>query len=1125
MNMDILLSAVGHGHSAYDNPGPSHSLYNNSGTSHSAYDNPSQSYHNPSSSHYNNDSSASQYHQGQDQLQYQDAANVNDQEPEEELPTDAPAPPPSANEHPHELWTKTPRPRGRQAKDPHAEYVRFDCKDVDDLETNLAEYLSAPTAPAEHATIEFHFPVTAAFMVYTRDFKRDATTAWTAADVPDLMRRTAVSVVEVLQETANPKDQIVRQKAVARTIVEAVQRADGFRYSFHNNWMSREDRAHRFSFFCNDSTLNKGRAANGGAGSEGRERRKPVYDCKGLVAIKFSITKNNLEVHYRHIPLHKTFEERAPPPRRESKRRRLLEVLDPKAIERLPKKQKKDITPKQKQKLTKFGPHKKNGRPRSTNSQPRPANFGANAHRQQPTDEGLQPLIDFLGSAERETPMRGMSAPNQGADSGDDDNEGGIIMVEDDDAPAEDDDTADRTTNPPSAFPREKVRELQTRQTSQKRPKLHGPLLPGQMEGSLQAGNITWGTDTPTRHYAKQTEKERKEKEKADKKKQKEQEKASKKGKKKSQTLAGLDTAASGPLSELELLKQQLAATTERLERLEKEKSQPQPYPPYPPYQYPHYPYPPPAQGYYPPPPQSQPPPPPQPSYTVSRQAGSFHYYQPPAPAGPPMYPGGPPHPNTNVQPSAPKTPAAQQATQTTSSLGQQDRGGQASQQPPITAQSQNHATVPTTDPHGDDAQVAQSVAEKDDDDGVTADPPVRAGSAPAASTETVAEPDGSAAASSDASRPQDQTSAAAATAQPPQPARPASAPGQAASQASAAQPSPKDAPLQRVHAPTCSAPRPGQPTMGVLKVANAADKPTFHVHTNTPSSSKSRPQQPLGGVLKLVDVPNTPTARKDFQQSEDARMKGFFDSALAAMSTPTSAGPSLANRNQPPAWNGPAYAPGYGPGWQAYQGNRPPTTGQPYSYAPPPQNYPYPYPYPPPYPYSSAYGPPPPPPPPAGGQVQGKWVTTSHPQQKPAAPLAKPGERPPPGYDDLRAQMVAHAQATPTPAAKVKGKAPDAVENKERIVSSTTNTADGSTGTAQAKLAIASDLQVDTDAAASGAEEGRVDPQAQPRSAVTVSSDGSSNESVETAPEQADKGEAAVAQESDDVSDTSEET
>lgn len=390
-----------------------------------------------------------------------------------------------------EPGSKQSRPRGRKARDPNAEVVRFDCKDVDDLEIYLREYLEAPTANAEHATIKFHFPVTAAFMVYTRDFKRDPSTNWTSADVTDLMRKTAVSVYEVLQETQNPKDQIVRQKAVGRTIVEAVQRADKFKYSFHNNWLSREDQAHRFSFFCNDSTLNKGRAANGGVGSEGKTSRKAVYDCKGLIAIKFSVTKQNLEVHYKHIPLHGTFDERAPLPRRESKRRRMLEVIDPDRLKSLVEERKKK---RREERVAAGWVPGKGGRFQRPESelattspqQRRRRSEGPqtnNVNEQIIADEGLQPLLDFLGSAERRS---------RSGDGNDDE----IVMTDRDGRPLQHRGSEIQSATPP-AFPRAKLSELRST-IPRRRAKYHGPLMPGMMEGSLKSGSMNWTVTTPT---------------------------------------------------------------------------------------------------------------------------------------------------------------------------------------------------------------------------------------------------------------------------------------------------------------------------------------------------------------------------------------------------------------------------------------------------------------------------------------------------------------------------------------------------------------------------------------------------------------------------------------------------
>ncbi|EAT92558.2 hypothetical protein SNOG_01063 [Parastagonospora nodorum SN15] len=147
--------------------------------------------------------------------------------------------------------------------------------------------------------------------------------------------KVSLSIMEALQPTADPKEKMRKQRAIAKCCVDAIQRIDGYRYSFHNCWNSREDDSFRFSYYCNDSLLNKDRAANGKGAKLGKRATKPVYDCKGVLSIKFSATKQSLDVFYKHVPIHKTYEERAPPPRKDSKRRKYLEVNDPEALTKL----------------------------------------------------------------------------------------------------------------------------------------------------------------------------------------------------------------------------------------------------------------------------------------------------------------------------------------------------------------------------------------------------------------------------------------------------------------------------------------------------------------------------------------------------------------------------------------------------------------------------------------------------------------------------------------------------------------------------------------------------------------------------------------------------------------------
>lgn len=165
-----------------------------------------------------------------------------------------------------------------------------------------------------------------------------------------------MTVIEALQPTSDPKEKMRKQRAIAKCCVDTIQKSDGYRYSFHNCWNSREDDSFRFSYYCNDSLLNKDRAANGKGAKLGKRATKPVYDCKGVLSIKFSATKQSLDVFYKHLPVHKTYEERAPPPRKDSRRRKFLEENDPDALKRLqtrPKSSRPELPPADVQKAKK----------------------------------------------------------------------------------------------------------------------------------------------------------------------------------------------------------------------------------------------------------------------------------------------------------------------------------------------------------------------------------------------------------------------------------------------------------------------------------------------------------------------------------------------------------------------------------------------------------------------------------------------------------------------------------------------------------------------------------------------------------------------------------------------------
>ncbi|KAF2632801.1 hypothetical protein BU25DRAFT_83101 [Macroventuria anomochaeta] len=208
-------------------------------------------------------------------------------------------------------------------------------------------------------------------------------------------QKVSLSIMEALQHTADPKDRMRKQRAIAKCCVDAIQRIDGYRYSFHNCWNSREDDSFRFSYYCNDSLLNKDRAANGKGAKLGKRATKPVYDCKGVLSIKFSATKEALDVFYKHVPVHKTYEERAPPPRKDSKRRKFLEENDPEALARIvnrPKDDSAEPTPRLKK--------KKPSRPEP----PRPSNTSLESDLRAQSLQSLLLLIRDDASAPPELP-------------------------------------------------------------------------------------------------------------------------------------------------------------------------------------------------------------------------------------------------------------------------------------------------------------------------------------------------------------------------------------------------------------------------------------------------------------------------------------------------------------------------------------------------------------------------------------------------------------------------------------------------------------------------------------------------------------------------------------------------
>lgn len=103
-----------------------------------------------------------------------------------------------------------------------------------------------------------------------------------------------------------------------RSIVAAIQEADGFKYSERSAYNTKAGRdGVRFRYVCQDSLENRDRKRNKkkeddleGAGTATKAPRdlKPTHDCGGAIHVKFSIQREAINVVYKHNLIHRDFE-------------------------------------------------------------------------------------------------------------------------------------------------------------------------------------------------------------------------------------------------------------------------------------------------------------------------------------------------------------------------------------------------------------------------------------------------------------------------------------------------------------------------------------------------------------------------------------------------------------------------------------------------------------------------------------------------------------------------------------------------------------------------------------------------------------------------------------------------
>lgn len=169
----------------------------------------------------------------------------------------------------NEIWTRpAPKPRGRAPNDPNGKKVTFRCQTMEDLESNLREYLNTPLHAPEHTTLEFHYGMEAAFLVAKVHLKAHMTAA--EAHNAVFSEKTVVSVLNALSWSQDPREMKYKQRAIAKACAEAIMRVDQYKYSYNNEWVSKEDQASRISYYCNDSTSNKMRSINAAKPNQGK---------------------------------------------------------------------------------------------------------------------------------------------------------------------------------------------------------------------------------------------------------------------------------------------------------------------------------------------------------------------------------------------------------------------------------------------------------------------------------------------------------------------------------------------------------------------------------------------------------------------------------------------------------------------------------------------------------------------------------------------------------------------------------------------------------------------------------------------------------------------------------------
>ncbi|CBX97436.1 hypothetical protein LEMA_P105670.1 [Plenodomus lingam JN3] len=110
------------------------------------------------------------------------------------------------------------------------------------------------------------------------------------------------------------KDRLKPQRAIARSIIDAIEHADGFKYKERSVSNTKSGDGARFRYVCRNSPQSlprrkKSQESEESDGDATAKDARPTYDCGGAIHIKFSIKRQAINVVYKHNPIHTHAEE------------------------------------------------------------------------------------------------------------------------------------------------------------------------------------------------------------------------------------------------------------------------------------------------------------------------------------------------------------------------------------------------------------------------------------------------------------------------------------------------------------------------------------------------------------------------------------------------------------------------------------------------------------------------------------------------------------------------------------------------------------------------------------------------------------------------------------------------